>query len=107
MSDYISREAAIELGYWHGEKPTADNPFPDGVDAVDTVDIENLPAADVRENKRGRWIQDDETGVPICSVCFSGKPTRCVCSSVIESEIRDREIRFCYFCGADMREEQT
>lgn len=47
--DYISRETAIELGYWHGEKPTADNPFPDGVDAVDTVDIENIPAADVRE----------------------------------------------------------
>ena len=49
MSDYISRNAAIELGYWHGEKPTVDNPFPDGVDAVDIVDIENLPAADVRE----------------------------------------------------------
>ena len=54
---YISREAAIELGYWHGEKPTVDNPFPDGVDAVDIVDIENLPAADVREEK---WISVKE-----------------------------------------------
>ncbi len=48
MSDYISHEAVIGLGYWHGERPTVDNPFPDGVDAVDTKDIESIPAADVR-----------------------------------------------------------
>lgn len=49
MADYISREAVLALGYWHGERPDFDNPCPDGIDAVDTSDIETIPAADVVE----------------------------------------------------------
>lgn len=103
MSDYISREAAIELGYWHGEKPTVDNPFPDGVDAVDTVDIENLPAADVREVKRGKWkytemYYDDYAWV--CSVC--GEPW-----VLNDGTPAENNMNYCPNCGADMREEQT
>lgn len=49
MADYISREAVLALGYWHGEHPDFDNPCPDGIDAVDTSDIETIPAADVVE----------------------------------------------------------
>lgn len=45
---YIERDRLYELGYWHGATPTLDNPFPDGVDAVDTKDIDSIPAADVR-----------------------------------------------------------
>ena len=47
MADYISREAALALGYWHGEHPDVGCPCPDGVDAVDVSDIEAIPAADV------------------------------------------------------------
>lgn len=49
MADLISREAALELGYWHGKRPDIGNPYGDGVDAVDTVDIEALPAVDAVE----------------------------------------------------------
>lgn len=64
--------------------------------------IDSVPAADVVEVRHGRWIKDDETGEPICSVCHSGKPTRAVCSSVIEHKLNNHEIRYCYYCGAKM-----
>lgn len=64
--------------------------------------INAIPAADVVEVRHGRWIKDDETGEPICSVCHSGKPTRAVCSSVIEHKLNNHEIRYCYYCGAKM-----
>ena len=65
--------------------------------------ISAIPAADVREVVHGKWIPDDETGLPICSNCFSGKPKSCVCTSVIDHHLHNKEIRYCYFCGADMR----
>ena len=47
MADYISREAVLNMAYWHGGKADFDHPYPDGVDAVDVSDIEKIPAADV------------------------------------------------------------
>ena len=64
--------------------------------------INSIPAADVAEVRHGYWIKDDETGEPICSVCHSGKPTRAVCSSVVEHTLSNHEIRYCYYCGAKM-----
>lgn len=58
------------------------------------------PAAEMVKVKHGRWI-DDGTGVPLCSVCYSSKPTKGA-SSVIDHELIDYEIRYCYFCGAKM-----
>lgn len=59
MDEYIKRKDVLELSYWHGEHPTTDNPFPSGVDAVDTNDIEAIPAADVRPVVKGEWIGMD------------------------------------------------
>ena len=42
--DLISREAVLDLSYWHGERETYDNPMPDGVEAVDVEDIIKLPS---------------------------------------------------------------
>lgn len=56
--------------------------------------------------KEGEWIKDNETGVPICSVCHSGKPVKAVCSSVVDRDLKSYEIRYCYYCGARMRGEQ-
>lgn len=47
MTEYIDREALYEKAYWHGEHPDVENPFPDGVDAVDIKDVDAIPAADV------------------------------------------------------------
>ena len=44
--DLIDRNALLEKGYWHGERPDWGNPYAEGVDAVDTVDIENAPTVD-------------------------------------------------------------
>ena len=64
--------------------------------------IREFPEVDALKKKHGRWIRDDETGEPICSICYSGKPTKAVCSSVIEHKLNNHEIRYCYYCGAVM-----
>ena len=100
MAEYIEREAVFTLlakvsdGYLYIE-----------VETEHLMDrVRAIPAADVKPVVRGKWIPDDETGLPICSKCFSGKPKSCVCTSAIDHHLHDREIRYCYFCGADMRE---
>ena len=42
----INKEDALSLAYWHGDNYTIDNPYPDGVEAVDVSDLENLPEVD-------------------------------------------------------------
>ena len=71
MAEYIKREALYEKAYWHGEHPDVENPFPDGVDAVDIKDVDAIPAADVAEVVHGQWV---DNGIPDsilsgCSVC--------------------------------------
>lgn len=58
MSDYISREAAMEI-----VKRTS------GDYAAAFSEIRKLPAADVEPVRRGRW----EPGNPICPVCGEDK----------------------------------
>ena len=88
MAEYIEREAALLLGYWHGEHPTIDNPSPNGVDAVDSVDIEAIPAADVQPVVR-------------CKDCKHG--TRLVCdlawNEYIECRHGNVPHRLDWFCA--------
>ena len=67
MAEYIEREALYEKAYWHGERPDIFNPYADGVEAVDIVDVDSVPAADVAPVVRGRWIPDGNT--VCCSEC--------------------------------------
>ena len=69
MAEYIDRGALYEKAYWHGEHPNVDNPFPDGVDAIDIKDVDAIPAADVAPVVHGRWIYDKKAQRPYCSVC--------------------------------------
>ena len=69
MDEYIKREALYEKAYWHGEHPDVDNPFPDGVDAIDIEDVDAIPAADVAPVVHGQWIYDKKAQRPYCSVC--------------------------------------
>lgn len=92
--EYIERDRLYELGYWHGATPTLNNPFPDGVDAVDTKDIDSIPAADVRPVVRATWRRYSPfTDTYECSNCGE---------QVIDKQFRTN---FCPNCGADMREE--
>ena len=87
MDDCISRQAAINLAYWHGESFTVDNPYPDGVEAVDVDDIENLPSVEP-ERKKGKW-----TVTPIYIKC-----SECGESFMLIPQ------NFCPNCGAKMEE---
>lgn len=67
------------------------------------MDIDEVPAADVRPVVRGRWIKQNDDpldGNFYCSACHSGIDI----ATGSETPI-DRKMFFCPNCGADMREE--
>ena len=72
MDEYIEREALYEKSYWHGEHPNVDNPFPDGVDAIDIKDVDAIPSADVAPVRHGRWevvVGSDGKEHMVCTEC--------------------------------------
>lgn len=75
MAEYIERESLYEKSYWHGEHPNVDNPFPDGVDAIDIKDVDAIPSADVAPVRHGRWIEPPRLYYGAkqyeCSLCYS------------------------------------
>ena len=92
MTDYISREEVLSL--------TRDICVPTkwGTEyrhwSIDPSAVSELPAADVREVKRGRWrlIGADKRGLGgifVCSVCDRTFPYK---------------TNFCPNCGTDMRD---
>lgn len=92
--EYIEREA---LPQKRDRGLFLDVYFNDGWNAC-LHEIGNIPAADVREVKRGRWINQG-TDSEICSACGS----RFYISALFAVGIND-EPDFCPNCGADMRE---
>jgi len=85
MADYIEREALYEKAYWHGETPDVENPYSEGVEAVDVSDIDNIPAADVAPVVHGRWV--DVTCTNCGQVDFS-KPNYCPnCGAKMDLEV--------------------
>ena len=85
MDDLISRQAAIELAYFHGKPATWDHLTPDGVDAVDISDLEKLPAIRI-EPKTGKWV---DIGSLSC------RCSECGCKN-------NKESNYCPECGAKM-----
>ena len=62
MSDYISREAAIEMLHYNADESCASV----------VPDLESIPAADVEPVRRGKWniqVSDERTLCLECSVC--------------------------------------
>lgn len=88
MSDYISRQAAIEAVHNHFDEGGF-NCYDDGQMMLDK--IMDLPAAPVREVKRGRWISER------CSACGEWAPS--------DGYGWIRETKYCPNCGADLRED--
>ena len=101
MSDYISREAAINAA-WHNFYPSIDH-YCQSVKCATKKELEAIPAADVREVKKASWYGEadgyadgelvyDMWSCPICGKYFDEwdeKP----------------DWNFCPNCGAEMREE--
>ena len=91
MSDYISREAAIEAvrAYRVDAKSKTYEMYNDGIDTAISA-LSTIPAADVRPVVRGTWEY------------ISFMTCRCsVCKEVFHELDGDN---FCPNCGADMRE---
>lgn len=93
MAEYIDRDALAKrfeaMGL--GEHGLVERIFADGVYSV----ISAFPASDVAPVRHGRWVNRDEH--IYCSECKAEKPTYAG-----EFKLADREVRFCYFCGAKM-----
>lgn len=62
MQRLIDANALVEKAYWHGEHPSVDNPFAEGVDAVDVSDIDNAPTIEAEPVRHGSIIETIEDG---------------------------------------------
>lgn len=69
----IDANALVEKAYWHGEHPTVDDLFADGVDAVDVSDIDEAPTVEAEPVKYGRWEWFEEW-----SSSTSESPKECI-----------------------------
>lgn len=100
MTDYISREAAIDA-IWKPEVRPNDLIF-DALRRACEEEVKHIPAADVRPVVRGKWIDRPLDNFrkfeSKCSVCgWSGV-------SNYDSYVDIFDFNFCPSCGADMRE---
>ena len=97
MAEYIEREALYEKAYWHGEHPNVDNPFPDGVDAIDIKDVDAIPAADVAPVRHARWVDNHCTA---CGMMPMGDEMWKLCD--FEPPRFERFMDYCPSCGCRM-----
>lgn len=93
MAEYIEREAALSLCGWYN---TVNGK---SICAARKDELASLPAADVVEVKRGRWI-DHMVRDWRCSEC--GEKVQKV--RKVDGYCYDDLPNFCPNCGADMRE---
>ena len=120
MSDYISREETVNAldslcdricVYSKNQRWTMCGACPLGA-AFDVI-TDNIPAADVREVKRGRWVKARGSwytpgGDPVweCSECGKGRHVYGIEHGTYGADVADGQWVSCPNCGAKM-EEQT
>ena len=99
MSDYISREAAIRAILTIKDYGNSDRANALG---LAELAITTLPAADVAEVRRGRWIKSPECPeeYDICSVC--GKTDKHRSRGNWEHDVVESVPPFCKWCGAKL-----
>lgn len=108
MSDYISRDAAVEIAMRYC--PDDDGSCSEaGADLREMLDeLEAIPAADVREIRRGKWIESKRE--PVHNSNWERVYWKCSeCGIEILTTLPEYEIQkwcYCVNCGAKM-EEQT
>lgn len=85
MADYVERQAAIDA---------VKHAWAKGIEP--TQYIEEIPAANVREDVRGKWLDPD---YPICCVI---KCSACGETEYLDEPDQYEHWRFCPNCGARM-----
>lgn len=93
MADYIDREVAVSAAF--SANGLGNSSYRDVCDVVSR--IRSIPAADVREVKRGKWIKyaPHNSDMMTCSECEK--------YWILDGDQYD--YHFCPNCGADMRPE--
>ena len=102
MVEYIKREAVMQKFADHVERSNNSDfaPVPTWNQAVQIV--EDFPAADVVERKKGKWIENSYLTRSAFGRAVWHKTYKCSeCGSVFGRE----DDKYCYNCGADLREE--
>lgn len=95
MAEYIEREALSKaMKIWQNTIIETYGENDEYVKCLDSVllGVDNIPAADVRPVRRGKWIQRKNW-------------TRCVCSACSWeiTFVTGNSYNFCPNCGAEMR----
>lgn len=95
MAEYIEKQAAIKELYetYEHEYPTASGAFDEYATRIIPNVLRNLPPADVRPVRRGRWKRVDPRSTVVTFRC-----SECNYYAHINAT------NFCPNCGADMRE---
>lgn len=100
MSDYISREAAIEMLHYNADESCASV----------VADFESIPAADVEPVRYGRWEQADwvdPDGHGFGTVRTPNAGLRCSrCACVFKKDLLWKQA-YCPNCGAKMKLEDN
>ena len=87
MTDYISRQAAIEaLAGWN----------------ISEIVLAPVPAADVRENVKENWIKRVDY-LDYGLIEFEGVECPACGFRIWKNDYENIEFKFCPCCGADMR----
>lgn len=102
MSDYISRERALQFPLANGQydHENANEHFINGCESYKEW-LEQIPAADVKPVVRGHYIGDYDgyaDGNPVYDIWSCS-----VCGCVFENWDEEPTYKFCHNCGADMR----
>lgn len=103
MAEYIKKEDAIAHPFANGhyDKANANRDFIRGHESYKEW-LEDLPVADVRENKRGSWMTDSD-GLFICSECEEHAPQRMMFHPQPFYWTCDVQLtNFCPNCGAEL-----
>lgn len=104
MAEYITRDSALafqcEVEPVMCKSIVTGEVFSATPDAALVKFFNALPAADVREVKRGKWVWNDQSNI-VCSLCGN------VVAFVSHPKKKWEAGYYCPNCGADMREEQT
>lgn len=95
MVEYIEREMAKLRIFEYGVKHRDNANIASACENLERH-MNDIPAADVRPVRRGKWI-DHQEGRWIYAKCYA-KCSEC-------GTVHDVKSNFCPSCGADMREE--
>lgn len=112
MAEYIDKQTVLDIITEYEKAQIKQKGIPiTGVASI-AIEIEDLPAADVRENKTGYWIKTED-GLIRCSECGHSRGELIAVHKPVDNDYVSKggvlfnlvweNPYFCGKCGADMR----